>query len=181
MRGEEFRVLTLPSGDAHASPCRGLAGGSAFAHRKKLYGSIPLARIPLVVDVSWRRVGISRAPLVIVGKTYRYGCKVSVELTWLWGVLAMYEAEFATEDCRPVKLSHHHYISIERTQLTLLCRVQVIWPVSKTPQILRQSDARLELPVEDVALVHEQDELDLREKLIRAHGLPQQDRVLLRR
>ena len=57
--------------------------------------------------------------------------------------------------------------------------LEVVRPVAEAAEVLREADPRAELRVEDVALVHEEDELDLGEERVRAHGFPEVDRVFL--
>lgn len=123
-----------------------------------------------------------------------------MELARLWRVLAIYEAELAPKNYVHSISNHpssHPHQSPRSPQAhiepagheneerggtrtrTLLSIVQIIRPVPKRAKVLRQARAGAKLPVEDVALVHEEDELDLGEELVRADGFPEQDRVFL--
>lgn len=109
--------------------------------------------------------------------THRYGREVAVELARLWGVLTMNEAKLAPEN--------YHTASAARSStrkfatLTLLRAIKVVWPVTKTAQVLCKADPRAQLRIENVAFVHEQNQLNLFEQLIRADSLPQKYRVFL--
>ena len=63
--------------------------------------------------------------------------------------------------------------------LTFLRAVQVVGPIRKAAEVLDEARPRAQLLVEDVAFVHEQDQLDVREQLVRAHRLPEHHRVFL--
>ena len=56
--------------------------------------------------------------------------------------------------------------------LTFLGHVRVVGPLSKTTYVFRETDAGLELRVQDVAFVQEQHEVHFGEKFVRANLLP---------
>ena len=66
-----------------------------------------------------------------------------------------------------------------KATLTLAHRAEAILPVPIAAYVLREPDARVQLRLQDVALVQEQHEVDVREQLVLADGLPEQDGVLL--
>lgn len=88
-----------------------------------------------------------------------------MELTRHRRVLAVYVAELAAEDYR-------RYSPLAQTRderhpkRTLLRVLQVVRPVPEAAQVLGQPDARAQFLLQDVALVHEQHELDSCQELV---------------
>jgi hypothetical protein len=56
---------------------------------------------------------------------------------------------------------------------TLGSCIHIIWPVVITLDISRETNARLELALEDIAFVEEQHKVDLGQQLVLAKSLPQ--------
>lgn len=63
--------------------------------------------------------------------------------------------------------------------LTFLHRLRIVRPILETAYVPRKPNPALELARKDIALVEEEHELDVREELVGADHLPEEDAVFL--